>query len=134
MFFFNQAGKKYGFHEGWRSSGSWVVLCLTFVVFLFLGYHTIGVVRKERALRREMRGLEEKVAALKIENEKLDKSLGGEGRDQMIEKLGKAELNLQIPGEEVAIIVLSTTSPQINNQARQSWWNKVRSLFKGKGG
>lgn len=109
--------------------GSWITLSFIFVAFLFLGYHTIGIVRKERALQKELHGLEEKVAELKAENEKLDKSLGGEGRDQMIEKLGKAELNLQIPGEEVAIIVLSTTSPGKNSQGRLSLWGRIRSFF-----
>jgi len=130
MDFFNQLYyKKQRIVSLWRLSASWLGLGLVFIVFIFLGYHTIGIIRKERLLAREAADLEARAAGLKSENEKLDKSLGGVGRALKIEKIGKADLNLQKPGEEVAIIVFSTSSPDQGVTPAPSFWERVRSFF-----
>ncbi len=117
------------YREPHRLASSNIAVLLALILSLFVGYKTLGIFLKERAIHGDVKKLEEQVTKDKATNNLLDKEITQTNNPDVIEKLAKEQLNLQKPGEFVAVIVTSAsnTAPQLG--PTPSLWQRIKSLF-----
>ena len=112
-----------------RLLSSNIAVFTALLLSLLIGYKSFGIVLKERALHVEVKKLEERVGKAEKTNKFLDKEIVQTHTPEVIEKLAKEQLNLQKPGEFVAVIVTSASSTEPLSTLKPSIWQRFMSLF-----
>lgn len=117
------------YREPRRLASSNIAVFAALILSLFVGYKTLGIFLKERAINGDMKKLEEQVMKDKATNNLLGNEIAQTHTLEVIEKLAKEQLNLQKPGELVTVIVnpSSNTGPQPS--PAPSLWQRIKSLF-----
>lgn len=100
------------------------------LISLFFSYQALVLVAKERALNREVAGLETQVKKIEEQNKLLDQEIARGHTPEVIEKLAKEQLNLQKPGELVTVIVSAASSTDATQAPVPSLWERLKSLFR----
>ncbi|MFY9462511.1 MAG: septum formation initiator family protein [Candidatus Sungiibacteriota bacterium] len=112
-----------------RLFSSNIAVLAALLLSLLIGYKSFGIVLKERALRVEVKNLEERVGKAEETNKFLDKEIAQTHTPEVIEKLAKEQLNLQKPGELVAVIVPSASNTESLPLPAPSLWERLKSLI-----
>lgn len=80
-------------------------LFLLMLLLLTVGYKTAHIMVRERALERDVRATEERMRAATKDIGELKAAIAHSQDAEVIERIAKEQLNLQKPGEEVAVVV-----------------------------
>ncbi len=117
-------------HKGPRRIfGSGIVLLLAMAASIVVGYRALEVTLRERSINNEVRLLREQIAKLREENARIQESIGRAHSKEEVEKTAKAELNLQKPGEKVAVVVFSATLTPSAEPKPKTFWERLSSII-----
>ena len=114
-----------------RQLVTWPPAVVFFAVIAgFLVTSAVRIAIRERAIARERRVLEERIAVLAAEKSRLTEAIRALGDPAAVERLAKERLNLKNPGEEVVVVTPGGSSAPVSPRTWQSFlpaW--LASLF-----
>jgi cell division protein FtsB len=104
--------------------------CILIVLILFFTRATWGVYKKQRETAANAMQAQNALQRLEDRQALLDREITKLKTDEGVEEEIRSKYGVSKPGEQVLIIVDTEKATSTQEELRQTWWDKVRGLFR----